>query len=85
MNYPKRMPTRPGDALILESTTSVHVHAVGQVTEDGQEDFYAKANVRYLRDHATAAKTARAVAKVGRRIFVRNIDVRGCAWSEISH
>ena len=61
------------------------MHAVGPVTQDGQQDFQAQANVKYLGDHAAAVAAAKSIAKIGRRIFLRNIDVGGFVWSEISH
>ena len=86
MPHGTHIPTQRGDVLILVSKT-VRVHAVGPVLQDGQQDFYARANVKYLRDHATALAMAKNVAQVGRRIFLRNVDdgVGGGGWCEISH
>jgi hypothetical protein len=83
MRNAKPIPTQRGDVLILESKTT-RVHAVAPVTQDGQQDFYARANVAYLSDHLTAVAAAKNVAQAGRRIFWRNVDGAGGDWSEIS-
>ncbi len=79
----KRIPTRRGDALILRTTQSYVVHAVGLVSKDGQQDFSAEAGVNYKIDYASAVAQAKAVVLPGGRIFFRNID--SSEWSEISN
>ena len=78
----KRIPTQPGDVLILRTTQSFAVHAVGRITKDGQQDFSSEANVNYEIDYAAAVARARALVLPGRRVFFRNIDTGD--WNEIS-
>jgi hypothetical protein len=54
-----RMPTQRGDVLILETEKGVKIHAVGLVTMDGQQDFHAQMNVKYLKGHAAAMGEAK--------------------------
>jgi hypothetical protein len=77
-----QMPTQRGDVLILETEKGVKIHAVGLVTRDGQQDFHAQMNVKYLKDHAAAMGEANALVVPGRRIFLRNLDSGD--WSEVS-
>ena len=82
----RRIPTQPGDVLILTTSRSFHVHAIGVVSADGQQDFHACSHaVRYLRAEPTAVAVAEAkrIADLGRRIFLRNLDDGG--WSEVTH
>jgi hypothetical protein len=78
----ERTPTQRGDVLILRTDHSFTLHAVGQVTRDGQEDFATHVNVRYATDHATAVTEAKALAGPGQRIFFRHLDSGD--WSVIS-
>jgi hypothetical protein len=78
----KRIPTHVGDVLILRTTQSYVVHAVGRVSKDGQQDFSSEANVNYEIDYAAAVAHAKALVSPGRRIFFRNIDTGD--WHEIS-
>jgi hypothetical protein len=79
---PKRIPTHVGDVLILRTTQSYAVHAVGRVSKDGQEDFSSQANVNYEIDYAAAVARAKALVLPGGRIFLRNIDTG--EWVDIS-
>jgi hypothetical protein len=79
----KRIPTQIGDVLILRSTRSFTVHAVGRVSKDGQQDFGSEAHVRYETDYAAAVAQAKALLVAGRRMFFRNIDTGD--WREISN
>ena len=78
----KRIPSLRGDVLILWTTQSYTVHAVGRVSKDGQQDFSSEANVQYEIDYAGAVAQAKALVLPGRRIFFRNIDTGD--WNEIS-
>ncbi len=77
-----RIPTHRGDVLILRTTQSYSVHAVGRVSRNGQQDFGSEANVTYETDNAVAIAQAKALVLPGRRIFFRNIDSGD--WYEIS-
>jgi len=79
----KRIPTQVGDVLILRTTQSYVVHAVGRVFKDGQQDFSSEANVNYEIDYAAAVAQAKALVSPRRRIFCRNIDTGD--WHEISN
>jgi hypothetical protein len=78
----KRMPTQLGDVLVLSTDQSFRVHAVGRVSNDGQQDFRAPMNVTYVSDQPAAMAKAKALVLPGRRIFLQNIDTGH--WSEIS-
>jgi hypothetical protein len=77
----ERIPTHPGDVLILRTTQSYTVHAVGRVSKNGQQDFGSDANVTYEIDYAAAVAQAKALVVPGRRIFFRDIDTGD--WNEI--
>ena len=79
----KQIPTHVGDVLILRTTRSFSVHAVGRVSKDGQQDFGHEAHVTYETDYAAAVTQAKALVVPGRRMFFRNIDTG--AWHEISN
>jgi hypothetical protein len=76
-----------GDVLILQTTQSYTIYAVGRVSEEGQQDFSTTANVKrptvsYESDYAAAVVRAKALVDSGGRIFMLNIDTT--EWSEIS-
>jgi hypothetical protein len=75
------IPTRVGDVLILRTSRSFTTHAVGQVSQDGQQDFH-KANVKHVSNRAAAVAEAQALVAPGRRIFYLNLDTG--EWSETS-
>lgn len=77
------MPTQPGDVLILRTDQSFTTHAVGQVTQDGQQDFTTHLNLKYASDRAAAVAEAKTLVVPGRRIFFRNLDTGD--WSELSN
>ncbi len=79
---PPQVPTRIGDALILQTTHTYTVYAVGRVSHSGQQDFSRGAAVKHEHDDVAAVAYAKALVAPGGRIFLRNID-RG-DWSEIS-
>lgn len=79
----ERIPTHLGDVLILRTTQSYAIHAVGRVSNDGQRDFSSsEANVTNAIDYAAAVAQARARVLPGGRVFFRNIDTGD--WNEIS-
>ena len=81
------MPARPqpqrGDVLILGTTKSFAVYAVGRVSREGQQDFHSEVGLKYAADHATAVAEAKALITPGRRIYSRNLDTGD--WFEISN
>ena len=77
------IPTQVGDVLILRTDQSFSTYGVGQVSEDGQQDFRRLANVTHVSDRAAAVAEAKALVVPGRRMFLWNIDTGD--WSEISH
>jgi hypothetical protein len=79
----KRIPSHRGDVLILRTTQSYSIHAVGRVSKDGQQDFGSEANVMYEIDYAAAVARAKALLLPGGRIFFRNLDTSD--WNEISN
>ena len=79
----KRIPTQPGDVLILVTEdSSFSTNAVGPVSEDGQQDFRHQINVKYLTDRLAAVVVAQTLVRLGGRIFLLNLDTND--WSEIS-
>ena len=78
----KPIPTQSGDVLIVRTTQSYTIHAVGRISKDGQQDLCDAANVTHETDYSDAVALAKALVSPGRRIFVRNLDTGD--WSEIS-
>jgi len=78
----KRIPTQAGDVLILQTSQSFTIYAVGVVTRDGQQDFGVPASPTHVTDRGAAIRTAKTFLTRGRRIFLRDIDSGD--WSEIS-
>ena len=77
----KHIPTQVGDVLILQTTQSYTIYAVGRVSRDGQQGFGGGEDVKYKKDYDAAVGEAKALLVRGRRIFLLNIDAD--AWSEI--
>ena len=77
----KSIPTKPGDVLILQTTHSYTIFAVGRVSKDGQQDFGNEKDVRHENNFAAAVARGKALAVHGGRVFLRNIDAD--EWSEI--
>jgi hypothetical protein len=75
---PDQIPTQIGDVLILHKR-SIPTHAVGAVSEGGQQDL--KANMSYEPDRAAAEAAARRVVMPGRRIYIKNTDTGN--WAEL--
>ena len=79
----ERMPTQPGDVLILWTSRSFTTYVLGCVCQDGQQDFMThQTNLQCLTNSASAMAQAKAIATPGRRIFLRNLDTG--EWSEVS-
>lgn len=72
-----------GDVLILGTTKSFSVFAVGRVSHAGQQDFNGEPDAKYVNDRATAEAEAKALVTPGRRMYFRNLDTG--EWSEISN
>jgi len=75
------MPTEPGDVLILYTSHTFQVYAVGVVTEPGQQGFTVDMAVAHLSDHGDALTRATSLREAGRRIFFQNIDTD--EWAEL--
>jgi len=78
----KQRPTEIGDVLILRTSLSFTVHAVGPVVAAGQHDFSKSEQVRHVAIHAEAVTTAKSIVAPGRRIYLLDIDT--AEWSQIS-
>ncbi len=78
---PTPLPTRAGDVLILQTTTSFTHFTVGVVMTSGQTDFHRQADLTHLGDKPAAVLAARAMVKAGGRVFLVNIDTR--VWMSI--
>lgn len=79
----KRIPTQVGDVLILQTTQSYTIYAVGRVSKDGQQDFGSEQDVKYEKDYRAALGQAKALVVHGQRVFLRNLDADGCLRSEV--
>jgi hypothetical protein len=77
----KEWPTEIGDVLILRTSLSYTVYAVGSVTTAGQHDFSHSQQVRHVKTHAEAVKTAKAIVAPHGRIYLLDIDTT--EWSQI--
>lgn len=78
----KQRPTEIGDVLILRTSLSFTVHAVGPVVAAGQHDFSKSEQVCHVASHAEAVTTAKSIVAPGRRIYLLDIDT--AEWSQIS-
>lgn len=74
-------PTQVGDVLVLQTTQSYTIYAVGRVSTDVQQGFGGGEDVRYKKDYGAAVAEAKTLLVPGRRMFLRNIDADD--WSEI--
>jgi hypothetical protein len=77
----KRIPTEIGDVLILQTTQTYTIYAVGRVSERGQQDFGHHEEHTYTRDYDAAVASATELVGSGGRIFLRNLDTG--EWSDI--
>jgi hypothetical protein len=75
------IPTPVGDVLILHTSSTFSVYAVGVITEDGQQGFNANMAVGHLSDRAAAVTRATRLRQSRRRIFFQNIDTH--EWAEL--
>lgn len=72
------MPTEIGDVLILHNN-KIPTHAVGAISEVGQQTL--RANMSTERGRPAAEVAARALVMPGRRIYIKNTDTG--AWAEL--
>ena len=72
-----------GDVLILGTTKSFSVFAVGRVSHAGQQDFDGEAHAKYVDDRATAEAEAKPSSHQADGCTFRNLDTG--EWSEISN
>jgi hypothetical protein len=79
----RQWPTEIGDVLILRTSRSYTVYAVGSVITAGQHDFGHSEQVRHVNTHAAAVSVAKAIVAPGGRIYLLNIDT--AEWSPISN
>src|SRR4051794_33866162 len=77
-----RIPTQPGDVLILQTEKGVKIHAVGRVARRGQQDFHAEMSPVYVVDHGEAIAVAQTLVAPERRIYLVKLDSGN--WSEVS-
>jgi hypothetical protein len=75
---PDQIPTQIGDVLILHKR-SIPRHAVGAISEDGQQNL--KANMSDEPDRTAAEAAARRLVMPGRRIYIKNTDTGH--WAEL--
>jgi hypothetical protein len=75
---PDQIPTQIGDVLILHKS-SIPAHAVGAISEEGQQDL--KVNMSVEPDRAAAEAAARRLVMPGRRIYIKNTDTGH--WAEL--
>ena len=79
----KHLPTEIGDVLILRTSVSYTVYAVGRVTTAGQTDFSHGQPPHHVATYAEAVKAAKAIVAPRGRIYLLDIDTG--EWSEISN
>ena len=76
------IPTKIGDVVILRTTQTFTIYAVGLISKDGQQDFGdGRTSVSHAMDMEGALAAARSMLRPGRRIFLLGIDAG--EWSEI--
>jgi hypothetical protein len=78
----RQWPTEIGDVLILRTSQSYTLYAVGSVATAGQHDFSHSEPVRHVANHAQAVETAKALVAPHGRIFLRDIDTD--EWVQVS-
>jgi hypothetical protein len=77
----KQSPTSIGDVLILRTSVSYTVYAVGPVSTDGQDDFSHSQQVIHVATHDEAITAAKALVSPHGRIHLLDIDTS--EWSQI--
>jgi hypothetical protein len=70
-----------GDVLILWTSETYTIYAVGKVRRTGQRDFQGQENTKHLMTLEAAIEAARTTARTRGRIHIVNIDTG--RWSEI--
>ena len=75
------IPTRVGDVLILRSDKAGNTHAVGAISEDGQQNFRNRMDLKLTRGREKAEAAAKARAVTGGKIYFRDNDTG--EWDEI--
>jgi len=78
----EHLPTEIGDVLILRTSVSYTVYAVGTVATAGQSDFSHGKQTHHLPTFAEAVKTAKVIVAPRGRIYLLDIDTG--EWSEIA-
>ena len=78
----RHRPTEIGDVLILRTSRSYTVYAVGAVTVNGQRDFRGSPTETHTPDHAGALRAAKSLVASGHRIHTRDLDTE--EWLEIT-
>jgi hypothetical protein len=79
---PQVKPTKIGDVLVLRTSQSYTIYAVGAVARSGQQDFSRQQPVAHVESQADAVKMARTLRAPGGRIYLFDID--SAEWSEIA-
>jgi hypothetical protein len=74
--------TEVGDVLILRTSRSYTVYAVGAVSVSGQRDFNGSRTVTHTPDRAGAVRMAKSLLVPSGRIHLLDIDTED--WSEIT-
>jgi len=77
-----KLPTQPGDVLILRTKKSFRVYAVGSVSHAGQEDFHNRQQVHYFAGRDAAVDAAAALIGRGGKIYLVDLDT--AQWEEIA-
>jgi hypothetical protein len=77
----KQSPTSIGDVLILRTSVSYTVYAVGTVSTTGQDDFSRTQQVFHVSTRDEAIRTAKAMVSPHGRIHLLDIDTS--EWSQI--
>jgi hypothetical protein len=69
-----KLPTQPGDVLILRTKKSFTVYAVGSVSHAGQQDFHDRQEVLYFPGQDAALDAAKTLIAPGGRIYLLDLD-----------
>jgi hypothetical protein len=77
-----KLPTQVGDVLILRTTHTFTVHAVGSVSHAGQQDFHHEQQTQYFPGVEAALDAAKTLVAPGGRVYLLDLDKT--EWSEIS-
>ncbi len=66
--------TKVGDVLILRTSATFTMFAVGVVRVDGQQGIEGQLDVKHLPDRESALVAARALVRTGGQIYLVDID-----------